>query len=354
MAAGRALDPQMPDNAPPGRTAAKHLSRLRAGRGLRTLPASLDDCWRLHRRWVAEEPAEPHDVGLSLLDLKRAIARQLWRSCILCEHRCEVDRSRDVRGRCGVGVTSYSAPPFLHEGEELEVSPSLCVPLTGCSWHCVYCHTPDLINQTDRGIPLGPSFYPSLFKLAEDPRARSLSWVGGNPDHHLPAVLDAIAAAPKHFSLPLVWNSNLYGSPELYRLLEGVVDIHLGDLRYGRDECGEALSGIPRAWSAVTRNWRLVASQPVDLIARVLILPGHHDCCIRPILAFLATEVPGARLSLLPQFHPAYRTAKSAPEMNRLPTREEVEAAARLAAQLGIQQVATVEAVAQGPWPPNR
>jgi putative pyruvate formate lyase activating enzyme len=248
-----------------------------------------------------------------------------------------VDRQAGERGVCKVGPTSYFADAYVHLAEEREIAPSLCVNLTGCSWHCVYCHTYDIINRVDAGTALAPPAYATLFeRLAE---ARTLSFVGGNPDHHLPAVLDFLAAAPADFDRPVVWNSNMYGSPELYKLLDGVVDVYLGDFRYGNDACAQRLSGLPSCWAPVTRNWKLAEAQGAKLIVRLLLLPGHLDCCLAPMLAWLRAELPGAAVSLLSQFHPTYLVAKKAPELDRTPTEAELARARAAIAEAGLREV---------------
>jgi putative pyruvate formate lyase activating enzyme len=302
-------------------------------------PDDLIGLWALHDRLV--ESGTPEDgvpKGPTLLDLKRAIAARLFRACTLCEHRCGVDRLIGERGICKVGPTSYYADAYVHLGEEREIAPSLCLALTGCSWHCVYCHTFDIINRVDAGTPLLPPVYAGLYERAIA-EARTLSFVGGNPDHHMPAILDFLMAAPEDFTLPLVWNSNMYGSPELYKLLDGLVDVYLGDLRYGNDDCAKRLSGLERCVVPVARNWQQVQTQGAVLIVRLLLLPGHVDCCLRPMVAWLQEHLPMAQVSLLSQFHPTYLVAKRAPEMNRTPTTEEVETARELIIAAELPQV---------------
>lgn len=319
--------------------------RLAASRAVwapEKLSAELDKLWALHDELLAGRPDGPpgDPFPTSLLDVKRAIAAQLFRGCVLCEHRCGVDRQAGERGICKVGPQSFFSAGYVHLAEEREIAPSFCLTMTGCSWHCVYCHTYDIINKPDQGTPLAPPAYADLYTRLASPEIRTLSFVGGNPDHHLPAILDFLAAAPADFALPIVWNSNMYGSPELYRLLDGVVDVYLGDLRYGNDDCAKRLSGLPRCVEPVARNWKLAEAQGAQLIARVLLLPGHLECCVKPMVAWLAKELPTARVSLLDQFHPTYLVAKRAPELDRRPDPAEIEAARRLIDEAGLTVVA--------------
>jgi putative pyruvate formate lyase activating enzyme len=329
----RALQPDYELAEGGGALPAAKLERTRAIAAPRPWPT---DLWQLHDQALAAGvPARPGEA--TLLDLKRAIARRLFSGCVLCEHRCGVDRTAGQRGVCKVGPVSYFSDAYVHIAEEREIAPSLCVTLTGCSWHCVYCHTYDIINRVDAGTPLDEPAYATLYGRAEE--ARTLSFVGGNPDHHLPAILDFLAAAPAGFNLPVVWNSNMYGSPELYKLLDGIVDVYLGDFRYGNDACALRLSGLQRCWEPVTRNWRQVAAQDALLLVRLLLLPGHVECCLKPMVAWLKGNLPDARVSLLSQFHPTYLVGKKAPELDRTPSADELAAARAAIAAAGLTEV---------------
>lgn len=302
-------------------------------------PEDLPGLWALHDRLLAEGPEDAAPSALSLLDLKREIARRLFTECVLCEHRCGVDRAADVRGWCRVGAASYVAECYVHEAEEREVSPSLCLAMTGCTWHCVYCHTYDIINRVEAGTRLSSETHAEFHRRAMDPHVRTLSFVGGNPDQHLPAILDFLRAAPDDFDRPVVWNSNMYGSPELYKLLDGVVDVYLGDLRYGNDDCASRLSGLERCVAPVARNWLQVAEQEALLLVRLLVLPGHLSCCLQPMIDWVAAELPQARVSLLEQYHPTYLVAKRAAAIDRTPTPDELTTARAMIARSGVNVV---------------
>jgi putative pyruvate formate lyase activating enzyme len=306
-------------------------------------PDDMPGLWALHDRLLAEGPLDGDEAsamaGPSLLDLKRAIARRLFSACVLCEHRCGVDRAADERGFCRVGAASFVAESYVHAAEEREVSPSLCLAMTGCTWHCVYCHTYDIINRVEAGTRLAPEAHAALHARAMAPDVRTLSFVGGNPDQHLPAILDFLADAPAGFDRPVVWNSNMYGSPELYQLLDGVVDVYLGDLRYGNDACASRLSGIDTCWAPVARNWLHVAEQEALLLVRLLVLPGHLACCLQPMIDWVSANLPQARVSLLEQYHPAYLVPKRAADIDRTPSPDEIDEARAMVARAGVNVV---------------
>jgi len=302
-------------------------------------PSQITQMWEWHHQLLHAGTPVDATNGFSLLDLKLALASGSLQACNLCEHRCGVDRTQDERGRCGVGKSSRFAAAFVHVGEEAVIAPSFSLALTGCSWHCSYCHTYDWVTNVEQGRTLNSNEHAPLLKELLQGNARTLSFVGGNPDHHVAAILAFLEEAVRTAPLPVVWNTNMYGSPELFALLDGVVDIYLGDFRYGSDTCAYHLSGIEHAWNTVTRNWLLAAKQDALCIVRVLVLPGHLHCCIYPIFEWLSTYLPQVGISLLDQYHPTYRVGRFTPEIDRLPSEVELNQARAWLASFGLKDV---------------
>jgi putative pyruvate formate lyase activating enzyme len=119
-------------------------------------------------------------------------------------------------------------------------------------------------------------------------------------------------------------------------LLQGVVDVHVADLKYGNDDCARKASGIAGYWNAVTANLERAAVD-ARLIVRHLLLPGHGDCCVIPLLHWLARRLPDVPLNLMAQYRPDHLVAgarRSA--LGRSVTGDEVAAAQGLATSLGL------------------
>ncbi len=275
---------------------------------------------------------------LSLLELKALIAGRMLTECALCENRCGVDRTAGQRGKCGVGKDSYFASEFVHIGEEQEIIPSHTIFFTGCTLECIYCQNWDIshgaIVKRDGGFPVDDKLIHRI--LTRGPAVRNLNLVGGNPDQHLATILDLLVdLAALGYRRPIVWNSNIYGTPETIELLTGVADVHLADFKYGSNQCGEELSGIERYWDVVTRN--LEAVKPVsDILIRQLVLPGHVECCTARIVDWVAENLPDARFNLMFQYHPEYRAGEN-PGINRSLTSGERVRANELASDAGLQ-----------------
>lgn len=234
-------------------------------------------------------------------------ARRHERRCALCEHRCGADRASGERGPCRAGTTARVYKQRVEWGEEAEIAPSHLFYLSGCDLRCAFCIAGANAFDPRRGRRLTPSFLAAAVAMGRDEGARTLQWVGGEPTIHLPAILEAMAGCDD--LPPIVWKSALHGTPEAFALLDGVVDVYLADFKFGSDACARRIAGVDRYLAIVTRNLAIAAAQG-DLIVRHLLLPGHFDCCFRPIVDWLGAHLPSAKFSLRDGYLPAWRAGR--------------------------------------------
>ena len=156
----------------------------------------------------------------SMLDLKIELCRRVMANCRLCAHGCGVDRICGETGICGLGTETTIGSHFIHIAEEPFINPSLLVSLAGCGLRCRYCQQWELLEPKKvTGKPLNET----LWRELDTEGARSVSFIGGNPDESLYAILRFLAAAPSDWKLPVVWNCHSYATPETIQLLDGVV-----------------------------------------------------------------------------------------------------------------------------------
>ncbi len=288
-----------------------------------------DGMCRFHAAWARGEALEPV-AGPSLADLKYEIALRLLENCRLCERRCGVDRRQGDLGFCGVGAGSRLASEFLHLGEEPELVPSHTLFFCGCTFRCAYCQNWDFALDPDAGSPADPADLAARIASGFSQGSRNANFVGGNPDPHLHTILDIVRRlAPDCAYLPLVWNSNMYLSAEAMELTAGVMDIYLGDFRYGNDACAERYSEARDYFAVVSRNF-LAAARQGEVMLRHLVLPGHLDCCTRPIMRWTAEQLPEVYFNLMFQYRPEYR-ASLFPGMDRRLSPEEKSRAREMA-----------------------
>jgi putative pyruvate formate lyase activating enzyme len=169
------------------------------------------------------------------------------------------------------------------------------------------------------------------------------------PTHFLPQILAALwLAVPRGFLLPLVWNSSGYERVDALRLLEGVVDIYLPDMKYSDDREAAELSGAPgypginRA--AVSEMLRQTCQLRVDddgialqgLIVRHLVLPQGKSGSAET-LPWIAEHLGRqTHVALMSQYFPAGRAA-TIPGIDRALTHEEYDAAVEALEEAGLE-----------------
>jgi putative pyruvate formate lyase activating enzyme len=351
VSVAQALDRAFVPLVPVGTTsAARYLDTKRIPT---RLPRAVSRCsdeelWAAHRETREAEPSDA-ECATSRLDVKIELATRLLRACRLCPWNCGVDRLAGQLGFCGLGRAAFYSQEFLHFGEEPAIRPSHTIFLTGCSLRCVYCLTGETVVRPRQGTPLEPADMAARIDRRAREGGRSISFVGGNPDQNLLPILETLRAC--WTDRPIVWNSNLYAAPTVMDLLEGVVDVHVADLKYGSDACARRASGVPAYWDTVTPNLGRAAAD-AHLIVRHLLLPGHGECCTGPVLRWMAAHLPGIAVNLMAQYRPDHLVKPGGRSpLGRRVTVAEAEAARRLAAALGVPLVDQTAFVEGAPVP---
>ncbi|MFH1786411.1 MAG: radical SAM protein [archaeon] len=269
------------------------------------------------------------------LSQKAGEAEILLHSCALCEHNCRVDR-HTTAGVCGVGAEMRVASDFIHLGEEPELVPSYTIFFAGCNMKCQYCQNADISQNALAGHPVKP--WSLAYMIDSHPTAKNVNFVGGEPTPHLAGILRALTEVKSN--IPVVWNSNMYLSEKGMSLLDGAVDVWLTDFKYGNDKCAKRLSKVGNYWKAVTRNHKLAETTkyPSELLIRHLALPGHLECCTKPIIDWISENLNNPRINILDQYRPQYEAHKYK-EINRPLKPEEHGEAVRYAKKLGLTNI---------------
>jgi putative pyruvate formate lyase activating enzyme len=208
----------------------------------------------------------------------------------------------------------------------------------GCNFKCLHCQNWTISQQQDRGRELTPERIARMIDNARREGCRNQNWVGGDPIPHIPFWLRVLLQEEE--STPVFFNTNGYYSPEAADLLRGIVDICKIDFKYGSNRCAEAISDAPGYWEAITRNIT-ACKHEAELLVRILVLPGHLECCLSPILGFIAERLgKETRINLMNQYAPHWR-AGEVPCLNRRLTPREWGSAKRMAEEAGLENVIT-------------
>jgi len=285
-------------------------------------------------------PKKIEKPEFSFLDLKCEIAYRILHKCIFCEWRCRVDRTKhDRKSACHLDKSARVATFFRHFGEEpplVDRSGSGTIFFTSCNFRCVLCQNWDISQDPDAGAPISPAQISLIISSLRDEGAANINLVGGEPTPNLHVILDALNLTSTN--VPILWNSNMYLTAEAMQLLADVVDIWLPDFKWGNDRCAVKYSRIVRYFEVTARN-HAMAYENGDMIIRHLVMPGHVECCTKPVLDWVAENCPRALVNVMDQYRPEYlvlREPGKYAEISHPPSAEEIEQARDYADQLGI------------------
>jgi putative pyruvate formate lyase activating enzyme len=272
--------------------------------------------------------------------LKKA-AQEAWQmlaSCEICPRRCKVNRLKDERGFCKTGLRPKVCSTLPHHGEEPPISGtrgSGTIFFTHCNMACVYCQNYEF-SQLGQGREVSTEELAGFMLQLQREGCHNINLV--TPTHVMPQILKALETAVKEgLNIPLVYNSGGYELSEILKLLEGLVDIYLPDMRYGDANAALAYSQAPDYprynQAAVKEMHRQVGAQ--GLIIRHLVLP-HGLSGTEQVMKFIAEELgPETPISLMSQYLPYYK-AKEFPAISRRLKDSEYETAKQIMEKYGL------------------
>lgn len=258
-------------------------------------------------------------------------------NCRVCPRRCGADRASGKLGWCRAPLLPKLALVSVHHWEEPPVSGtngSGTVFFSHCNLACVFCQNYS-ISAGGFGQEVTVERLAEIFLEQQARGVHNINLVSAV--QFLPQTAEALRLAKgAGLSIPVVYNSNGYETPEGLRLLEGLIDIYLPDFKYWDDALAQEYSGAPRyreyAMAAIIEMRR---QQPDDvfhedgtmqkgLILRHLVLPGQYKdslCILDWVREALGAETI---VSLMSQYTPAHK-AKEYPPLSRRVTTFEYE-----------------------------
>lgn len=247
-------------------------------------------------------------------------AREMLESCTICEWRCGINRVTGQPAPCRLNDQTFVFNEYLSVTEEVEVVPTLRIYLAGCNFRCRFCDTAPTCFEPTVGRPFDALNLSDDLSAAARKGARTVSFLGGEPTLHPHSLLKFAAAATER--LPMVVNTNLYMTPEIIDLLDGAVDLYLGDFKFGNDQCAKSVAGISPYVEIIQRNLLDIVGR-TPIIVRHLLMPGHFSCCFKSLTSWLSDRLPGTRFALHTGYVPCWR-AESDPALGRLTNRQEI------------------------------
>jgi len=278
-------------------------------------------------------------------------ATSLLQSCHLCPRQCGINRLQGTVGKCRTPrhamVSSYG-PHFGEEAPLVGRHGSGTIFFTNCSLSCAFCQNYS-ISQLGQGEMVSREELAYMMLSLQAKGCHNINLV--SPTHVVPQILEALETAIEGgLELPLVYNSGGYDSVETLRLLDGIVDIYMPDMKYSDEKTAEELSGIknyPRLnRAAVKEMHRQVGDLQIGddgvarrgLLVRHLVLP-HGLAGTEEVVNFVSQEIsPNTYVNIMAQYRPCYK-AYDVPSLARPVSTAGFEAAVRLAHQAGLTRL---------------
>jgi len=278
-------------------------------------------------------------------------ARAILKSCELCPRQCRVNRLEGEKGVCRTGgeaVVSSCGPHFGEEAPLVGMYGSGTIFFTHCNLRCMFCQNYS-ISQLGQGRVMARGELARMMLSLQEQGCHNINFV--TPTHVVPQILEALqVAAGLGLHVPLVYNCGGYESVETLRLLDGIVDIYMPDMKYSDEANGRRYSGVKdypaMNQAAVKEMHRQVGDLRTDgrgvatrgLLVRHLVLP-NGIAGTEGVVRFLAEQVSvNTYLNVMAQYHPAHRAFRI-PALSRSLSREEFLEAVSLAREHGLERL---------------
>jgi len=297
----------------------------------------------------------PSYLKLSLQELRQR-GEQAWElmasPCRVCPRHCKVDRRQDdKRGFCRAGMRALVSSFSPHFGEEpplVGVRGSGTIFLASCNLACVFCQNWE-ISQARWGREVTDEQLAGAMLELQTMGCHNINFV--SPTIYVPQILAALPyAVAGDLRLPLVYNSGGYDSLEALRLLDGIFDIYMPDIKYADEAFARRYSLVkdyyPVARAALKEMHRQVGDLATEdgvavrgLIIRHLVLP-HGLAGTAEVMRFIAQELSvHSYVNVMAQYRPENK-AHSYPELSRRISVEEYQETLELARAQGLYRLA--------------
>jgi putative pyruvate formate lyase activating enzyme len=278
-------------------------------------------------------------------------SRGMLEACCVCPRNCGINRLENETGFCGIGALAMMSSANPHFGEESPLvgwSGSGTIFFTSCNLKCIFCQNYE-ISHLMEGREIDFANLGDLMLRLQQIGCHNINFV--TPTHVVPQILEAVQwAAARGLRIPLVYNSGGYDSIETLRLLDGVVDIYMPDIKFMDSKVSQAMTDAedyPDVVKAAIREMhRQVGDLLIDergiatkgLLVRHLVMPNDL-AGTREAMRFLAREIStNTYVNVMNQYRPCGR-AWEHPSLGRSISREEYRHALEAAQEEGITRL---------------
>ena len=297
------------------------------------------------------EPGYLNLLSNGELENRVNLLKKMLANCELCSHRCGVNRRNGERGYCKTLDNVVTAGAESHFGEEEELVGrfgSGTIFFSYCNLKCVFCQNYE-ISYCGAGKEINVKQLAEMMIGLQNNKCHNINLV--TPSHVVPQIVEAVfIAAQNGLNIPIVYNSNGYDLTDTLKLLEGIVDIYLPDIKFSDDTVAEKYLGVKNyytiAKAAIKEMYRQVGNLKTDseniaykgVMIRHLVLP-ENLAGTEKIMKFIAEEISeNVYVNIMKQYYPEYK-AYEFKEINRMITSQEFKYAINAAKSTGLNRI---------------
>ncbi|MFB3883982.1 MAG: radical SAM protein [Thermodesulfobacteriota bacterium] len=257
-------------------------------------------------------------------------AYAIFENCQLCPRKCGVNRKKGERGFCRAPLRPVIFSAHPHFGEEMSLvgdNGSGTIFFSNCNLRCIFCQNWP-ISHEGRGEEVQDEDLAEVMIKLQKIGCHNINLV--TPTHVMPNILDATQIAlKKGLHLPLVYNTSGYERIEILKILDGIVDIYMPDMKYMDPEQAEKYSAGASDYPEVTKRAipemnRQVGQLKIDrrgialrgLIIRHLVMP-NRVAGTEKFVRWVSEKLPRSTyVNIMAQYHVDYK-AFEYPEISR-------------------------------------
>ena len=297
---------------------------------------------------MADFPSYLATYSNGALDEKLEEFATLLGPCMLCPRKCMADRRTEDLGYCKAPYEIYISSAASHFGEERPLTGaggSGTIFFTHCNLKCAFCQNYE-ISIFGEGVECSSAALSNIMINLQDKGCHNINFV--TPTHYVPQIVSALPSAiEKGLRVPLVYNTSGYDSVEVIKLLDGIIDIYMPDIKFMDSSLSlkycRAVDYPVIVREVVKEMHRQVGNLVTDengiakrgLIIRHLMMPSCADDT-KAVLDFIAGGISSdSYVNIMAQYYPCHRAAEF-PEIARGITPGEHEEALSYAGSIGL------------------
>lgn len=194
-------------------------------------------------------------------------AYEIFRECELCPRQCGADRLDGDRGFCQAPSKPVIFSFHPHFGEEIPLvgeHGSGTIFFSNCNLRCVFCQNWP-ISVMGKGKEVTDEDLADMMIYLQEIGCHNINLV--TPTHVMPNILRATRMAlKKGLCIPLVYNTSGYERVEILKILDGVVDIYLPDMKYMDGDQADKYSSEASDYPEVTKKAIIEMNRQVGVL----------------------------------------------------------------------------------------